>query len=178
MSINRRVYQSEQPHVLHRELQKTLVVGEAPEAVTKPAAVARTGFAGVLLLLWSYLFPQKKAAPACEVLPVSEGLPHGVVDAVVYFENFKVVNEQNVDPSFYFCHTKNYVADRRTTGGADNGQYPPIEKSRISIECAIPQSGFYPVKALISLNGEATVRVVEFNAVVPEELKQLIPAGA
>lgn len=183
----RPVYQSEQPEVLHRELKKTRVVGEAPEPLPKTMEVNTGIFTGLIMLICSMITSawntisclwKNRETPANEEPSVSIGLPHGVVDATVYMENVRVENEQGVAPSFYFCHTRNYVADRQTTGGADNGRYPSVEKSNVSVECEVPPSGYYPALTSVSINGAVNVKILKFGVTAPEELKQLVAAGA
>lgn len=173
----RPIYRTEQPEALHRELHKARVVGETAPAPTSQPVHASTGLVGMLLFLWGCIASlwRTKPIPVHEVL---EGLPHGVTNATVYVENLRVEHHHGVlEPTIYFCHTRNYLVDRKTLAGADNGKYPDIDRSNLSVDCPLPPNGNYSARLQVSVNGAVNVHIVEFEPKVPKELTQLATAG-
>ncbi len=170
----------EQPEKLHAHLQEAAIIAAVPhpepEATKEPVA-PHGKFATVtnfLKSIFRWAFSQRPTTPKKKEVPIAytlvnkdAGVPHGVVDALVFVRNVNIVHAGN-GTQVRFCHTTNYMAVESTLDGADGGNYPPIDRSRISLGCKLPSEGLHTARLRVSVNGRVTVHVEAFDVDMPK----------
>jgi len=145
----------EQPEVLIRRLQEAVVVETA-------AAVLLTFSERVYALLPQRYRRKRKSGILVPCAEMPCGVPHGVVDAVVYARRVRVQN-LGTSPMIFFCPSVDYKVLGSTIRNSDNGLYPHESKCLISSSVDVPNmDGHYDVCMRVSVNGSVKIAVEEF----------------
>lgn len=169
----------EQPEKLHARLQEAAiiaaVVAQPEPEVAKEPTTPRGKFATVtnwLKTMFSWAFsqrpsPKEEAPTAYTVVERNAGVPHGVTEALVFVRNVNIIHNDS-GTQVRFCNTNGYMAVASTLQGADGGNYPPIDRSRISLGCKLPSEGLHTARLRVSVNGHVCVHVEAFDVDMPK----------
>lgn len=171
----RRISEDEQPDKLHDQLQRAMIVDEEEvEQEQRVPTASQHERPSLRRRLISAVLGDRPSK--VENMPPPHGVPHGVTEAVVYAEDVRVALVRG-ELRIFFCQSRNYCVLADTISDGDDKPYPPIEDSRLSIGCRVPESGFHSARMRVSINGRLKVHIEQFDVPAPEA-HEMSAAGA
>jgi hypothetical protein len=101
-----------------------------------------------------------------------------VREAIVYARDMRVAYYDG-QPHLFFCESYDFKVVAPTAADGDGGAYPAPGRNFVSASARIPQqSGYYPVRMRVSINGSVAVHIEQIGHRAAREAERLVSANA